>query len=434
MYYGYQEKISRSTIASFAGFSQEVMEMIHQIILARYPGDVYNLARNPRAGVEVYQQVFGSKKPDLRTAQKLASRPLEGRCRELLIAKERRGTVISNFLWYNQPTEEETAILATRPTAAMARALLARNVANGDIRKRLVSKLNVMEIFEHVAYAPAGLFSVEETVKAVTDAASLPMRRVQRSSFLHGLRVLFSERPDMIDEILALKMLGLSASSLARRAALGSAGVQEHHVVDILGFGPDTQIMPGKDAEVTYKWMLQAALVNPRTPRWVHQRLLDPTTGYVAPDTRRDALQNVERPQVTTSTRSITDPATQQRLYDHGVTQGYSGMWTLRELALNPSISEKLVQGLRSRLNGATRMPMIADHLADLAALGYVKEDTLIAAAPFGSPNHGEKTVESLLLAETRLGLDASKWETLLALVNDSEGTFADLIETAELL
>lgn len=429
--------INRTKLAGFGGLPPEVAEVCQRVLATREELAAH-LCHNPELTTSVWLKLWGAKRPPADQAKALVSRPLDPELRAVVIRRETRTTVLAQFLDHNRLDLDEQQLLAGNDHAGEL--LLEHRWLDHSLRKPIALRVKGLHLLEDLAYAPLDDYSDEE-IRALLltygQWVGIGVRGRQMSVRHALLRVLFGRRPQTIDTVLSPSMPVDSHLDELLTSAAGSAnltGAQARAIARIDAAG--TSSLSG-DGVSRLKYCLLALLANPRCPH-------DVATAFEkvpVSDLRNAAKRRLENPVITESFSAVVDDAHLTMLVRRA--SSYSGDYGYRpgrpvelvDLARNPALGAERSAQVLGELHGSVDPRLLDAHRAEIAAL-HPDADLPVATAatPSGPQNAAtpQYLQDALTLAAERLGTDPVRWETLIGLLDDYEGEFAELVELAE--
>ena len=447
-----RNRISRATLASIPGLPADVAATCQRILALRDDMHAW-LSTNPELDASVWYALWGTTRPEADVAQGLVGRTLDAAQRNVVITKENRVGVLRIFVAHNELTLEEQKLLSGKANAAAA--LLEQPWLEQSLRKPLAKKVGGLALLREIALSPAGVFSDDELVELVGTyptwaSSSSDLRRgaKDRNRFL---RILFGRRPALIGPVLDAvigtgstpnRTLGRHEQDILTSIA-GSAHLDGDAAARIAGMDDGNSTLTRADLDALH-YCLLALVNNPRCPRDVVEAVGNAATAqrsngaYVYQDVVR---RRNERPEITGSFTEITDTETLGWLVRRSLP--YHGQESSRparpveliELAKNPNLTPEQLDSLRGAIEREVEGELIAQDVELLGVLwpegGQPSAETTPTRHHPGTP---PQVQEAFTLGVERLGNDPVRWETLIGLLDDYDGTFEELVALSEAL
>ena len=405
---------SRIHMAAYEGFPSAVAVQVHNALM-RYPNTISTLAANGSISSDLWLTLWGPKRPPVALAKSLVSRDLNATLRKHVIEKETRSTVLSEFVKYNELTKDEQICLIAAGTAQEA--LLNVPWLARDLRADMVLKIGGEFLLQQVAVSPVDNYSNDFVSKHIIDNmreyAFKPSKSISRN-----LKLIFGRRPEVIGMVMPY------AKRNVLTAMAGSANITEDMCEKLINYQNNVASLTKEEVrESTYTY--QALVANPRTPLHVVQALAQVATGNA--DLSRSIRKRDTKVHVSGRYEDVSDADTLERLLSRACeSRGrdfYSAPRPIELLALhaNPNLSN--VQ--RAKVTGSMA----------ILALDILSGDP-VSALPAKNVSSYPSTysVPEYDLAASVLGDTKIYWEVLVNMLDDYQGSFSELIETAQTL
>jgi hypothetical protein len=411
------------------------------------------LSTNPELDASVWYTLWGATRPEADVAYGLVGRTLDAAQRNVVITKENRVGVLRIFVAHNELTLEEQKLLSGKANAAAA--LLEQPWLEQTFRKPLAKKVGGIALLREIALASTGVFTDEELVELISTypvwvSTSSDLRRgaKDRNRFL---RILFGRRPGLIGPVLDAVLGAGSTTNLSPgrheqdilTSIAGSAHLDGDAALRIAGMEDGKSALTRADLDALH-YCLLALVNNPRCPLGVVEAIGNASTeqrsngAYVYQDVAR---RRSERPEILGTFTEITDPETlgwliRRSLPYHGEESSRPGRPVeLVELAKNPNLIPEQLDSLRSAVEREVEIELIAQDVELLGVLwpegGHPVAETSPVRGHSGAPLQVQ---EAFTLGVERLGDDPVRWETLIGLLDDYDGTFEELVALSEAL
>jgi hypothetical protein len=257
--------VTLRALAQFDRFPPEVAEVVQTALTTR-PEVRAHLAQSPALTDAAWLLLWGPKTPDKEVMYHLVDRPLIGTPRQIVIEREKRSTVISNFLLYNELSAGELRRLAVKPSAGTARVLLGERHLDPELRRPLALKAEGRALFEELAFGALENFSDDEVFELLVQLNAKRLKTFQyRGSGL--LRLVTGRRPAIHRRLLEASFPDAEAELAVHRAVAGS-GVTSETAELIAGFN-EGRCTFSADTRRRKFYILVELLENPRTPAYV---------------------------------------------------------------------------------------------------------------------------------------------------------------------
>lgn len=444
-----RNQISRALLASNPGLPADAAEICQRVLAMREDMHPW-LAANPEITVPVWYTLWGKTRPEAAIAQGLVARELDSAQRNVVITKENRVGVFKTFITHNKLTLEEQKLLSGKANAAAA--LLEQPWLDPSLRKPLARKIGGLELLREMTLAPEGAFTADELRELILSypAWASPNNDPRKGAKERNryLRILFGRRIELIGPVVE-HLLGRANTGepLARceqdllTAIAGSAHLDGEAATKIAGIESGNCTLDGKTFDERY-YCLLALVNNPRCPRTLVEAVRDAARARSKGTTSlfHDAVERrASRPDVTEAFSLMSDPETLAWVLRRALP--YRGEDNNRparpieliELGKNPNLDERQRTSVRNALIENVENELL-EHDADLVAALWPNGYTFRQAPPsqrryYGAPNHVQ---EAFKLSATQLGVDPVRWETLIGLLDDYDGTFEELVSLSE--
>lgn len=432
--------INRIGFASFGGLPDEIAALC-QRLLARREELVPHLCHNPGLTEDTWFTLWGATRPSADHGKALVSRKLTRAQRETVVRKESRTSVLEQFLEFNELDLDEQRLLAGKDNVAGL--LLSQEWCHPTLRKSLALKAKGLHLLGEIAYGRGDLFSDSEVVSLLStyhEWGSEGVRGAKRRERSAALRVLFGRRPGVIDSLL-VPTTSIPDGHLITMltAAAGSANITAEQARSIATI-QHTRGLHADDLQ--FCWL--ALLANPRCPHAVAQELDDSTWAANRAgkwQIRNAAERCLQGRVVEGSLSELSDPEDLARIWQRA--KSSAGQWGCRpvrpvealELATNEHLDTATWKSLRLELLGGVPDQLVAcyrDTIAKVHPGDEVRGMSREQRALVYEHSTPARLSEAFALAAERLGTDSVKWETLLGLLDDFDGTFEELVTLAE--
>lgn len=415
-------RITRDTIAEFGGLTPEATAACQRALVNRK--ETWDaLSCNPDLTPETWKRLWGSTRPGAVRAKSLVGRALPRDLREVVLDKETRVSVLTTFIEHNELDEDQQRRLLEK--SGTGEHLLKMTWMVEELRKDAAITAGGAALLRELAYSPTERFSDEEVLDL--------MEHHQRwSGFLdrpsstnaRALRVLFGRRSAAGEGL--LKSAAPRGEMLT--ALAGSANLTEEQARRIAKIeGGVTKLTTAEIENLRY--CLMALVANPRCP-------LDVVNAFVALSPRpHDVVQagsrRSERAHVVGSIKDLSDSEQIEWLINRSCPSNGSFGYRqgrpveLLELFTNPHLSDEQRHRIRTGLDEDLEPALRAMH----EEIGLTPPAAPEKPARQGLPEWYTTAVAG---ASIRLGSDQQRWETLIGLLDDFEGSFDELVELAE--
>lgn len=445
-----RNRISRAVLASNTGLPPDVAETCQRILAVREDMHPW-LATNPGLTTAVWYTLWGNTRPEAVVAQGLVARELDAAQRNVVVTKENRVGVLRTFIAHNELTLEEQKLLSGKANAAAA--LLEQPWLDPTLRKPLARKVGGLELLREMALAPDGTFTEDELRDLVFSypswASSSTDPRKGAKERNRYLRILFGRRTEIIgavvthllDTVATTGPLGRYEQDLLTAIA-GSAHLDGDAAVRIAGIESGSGCsLDTKTFDERY-YCLLALVNNPRCPRTVVEAVRDTARARSRGDTYlfHDAAERrATRPDVVEPFSELSDPTTLDWVIRRSLPyRSEDGNRPARpieliELGKNPNLDERQRSSVRDAITSHVEHELIVQDDTLVKALwpeGYAVRATP-AATPrqHTAPTHVQAAFD---MSAAQLGNDPVRWETLIGLVDDYDGTFEELVNLSE--
>jgi len=443
-------RITRAQLATSHGLPEDVAEICQRSLATREEMHPH-LALNAELTPAVWYLIWGAKRPEASIAKGLVARELDAGQRALVITRENRIGVLREFLEHNELTLEEQQLLSGKANAAEL--LLKHRWVDTDLRKPLALKAKGVALLKEMALAPDATFTVEELTALVrTYPTWITDETDERERGLGArhrmLRILFGRHPRLIESVLdAIEAGDITAGRRCDdllTAAAGSANLGSAEAARIARVTDGVCGLTGDELAARH-YCLMALVNNPRCPLEVVGAVddrVDPR--YGSSDLRRACERRTQRaayPQVTGPFAEVEDDVVLTWLVNRSVpgvneTTGRTRPGRpieMLDLAANPHLDawqrKRVVDGLRTDVE----TELIAGHLTAVRTIWPDVDEALadrqVTRRTWPIPEYLRVSLEE---AARRLGTDPVRWETLIGLLDDFDGTFEEILEIVE--
>ena len=405
---------SRNHMASYEGFPSAVAVHVHNALM-RYPNAISTLASNGSISGELWLTLWGPKRPSVSLAKSLVSRDLNAALRKHVIEKETRSTVLGEFVKYNELTKDEQLHLIAAGTAQEA--LLAAPWLASDLRVAMVLKVGGEALLQQIAVLPVDNYSDDfvssHIIANMTEYAHKPSKGISRN-----LKLIFGRRPEVINKVMPY------AKRNVLTAMAGSANITENMCEKLINY--QTGVVSLSQEEVRENtYMYQALVANPRTPLHVVQAMTKAASGNG--DLYRSIHKRGTNVHVSGRYEDVSDPAALDRLLSRACeSRGrdfYSAPRPIELLALsaNPHLSAVQRAKVTESINILDLDILSGDPVSALPAKSVSSYSSTYAVP--------EYDLAARVLGDTKI-----YWEVLVSMLEDYQGSFLELIETAQTL
>jgi len=436
--HGNRPRITRSEIATHTGLPDDVAAVCHRVLASREEMHPW-LAENPELDDDVWLKLWGSKRPESELARRLVSRPLNKDLRAVVIDRENRVGVLTAFIEHNRLLPEEQRLLSGKANARAA--LLHQRWLEPNLRKPLAVELGGIHLLREMALSDDGVFAEDEIVDLlgnypdwIGDLSDPRKGAADRNRFL---RILFGRHPGAVEPAITNPRLTGRCRSEILTSAAGSANLLPEDAARIARVDEHgICCLTPAQAQASY-YCLLALLGNPRCPHRVAQAVL-PVAGRHQANVADAAKRRLEKPEIVGDLSEIDDPETLDWLARRALP--YRGQDSTRAgrplellaLARNPHIGKDIGKRIAGCIPAEVESELVA---AAADELRTIWPDIVIPDEP-GTPVRESKpwpaVTAAMELAVEKLGHDQSRWETLIGLLDDFDGTFEELVSLAE--
>jgi len=434
-----RNRISRATLASTAGLPADAAETCQRILAMREDMHPW-LSTNPELTPAVWHTLWGATRPEAGIAQGLVGRELDAAQRAVVIAKENRVGILRTFIASNRLTVEEQRLLSGKANAGAA--LIEQHWLDQALRKPVARKVGGLALLREMALAPDGLFSRAELDELVTtyhdwmSGGNEPRRGAKDRG--RYLRILFGRHPALAATVLEAGLPDGRHLQDLLTAIAGSANLTADAARGLAAMDGDTcTLAPGAIDERHY--CLIALVNNPRCPADVVNAIATAARWSAGLSSFQAAAERrIGKPDVTGPLEEISDPDTLARVVRRALPyRAEAGDRPARPvellaLAKNPNLTEQQHQAVVYAIAGHVERELVEQ---DDAVLDIVDPDRVGGLR--NEPNRHTAAVPpavkaALELAAEKLGTDPVRWETLIGLVDDYDGTFEELVALSE--
>jgi hypothetical protein len=437
-----RNRISRATLASNAGLPAQAAEICQRILATREDMHPW-LSTNPDLSPEVWRILWGKNRPEAEVAQGLVSRELGATQRNVVITKENRIGILRAFVQHNVLTAEEQQLLSGKTNAAAA--LIEQEWLEPSLRKPLARRIGGLVLLKEMTLASRGVFTDEELGELLASyptwiSSHVDLRRGAKDRNRY-LRILFGRHPRLVDVVLDAEIPeGRHLQDLLTSAA-GSAYLSPPAAERIAGITDDRCTLTREALEERH-YCLLALLNNPRCP----QRVIDAVAATSAKCggngdwmLRDAATRRREKPELVEEFEEISDPVTLDWVVRRSLP--YRGDESSRParpvelLALlkNPHLTPAQTTFIKDAIRRDVEEELIRQDEVVVTKLydGVVPRQgtAQVGHRQAGTPMHIQEAFD---FAAARLGTDPVRWETLIGLADDYDGTFEELVALSE--
>lgn len=444
-----RNRISRAILASNSGLPPDVAETCQRILAMREDMHPW-LSTNPDLPATVWYTLWGKTRPEAVVAQGLVARELDAAQRRVVITKENRVGVLKTFIAHNELTVEEQQLLSGKANAAAA--LLEQPWLEQGLRKPLAIALGGLALLREMAIAPQGVFTdddLRELILAYPSWASTsndPRKGAKDRN--RYLRILFGRYPGLIGPVVK-HLLGTAgvAGTPGRleqdllTAIAGSAHLDGDAATKIAGTGTGRCSLDRKTFDERY-YCLLALVNNPRCPAAVVEAVAETARTGTSGDSglfRNAAEKRSSRPDVVEPFASIADPETIDWVIRRSLP--YRGEENTRparpieliELGKNPNLSEQQRVSVRNAITSHVEEELFRNDTDLVTALWpaglHTPPKSPRPTLRHPAPMHVQAAFD---LSASKLGNDPVRWETLIGLLDDYDGSFEELVLLSE--
>jgi hypothetical protein len=418
-------RMTRETLATFGGLPQQASEACQKALANRK--ELHEaLAYNPDLTPSIWRRLWGNTRPAAAMAKHLVARILDKELRALVIRQENRVGVLNVLIAHNTLERDEQELLAAKGN--VGETLMKQHWLDDDLRKPVAIATGGLTLLRELALAPLERFSPEEThelVKNHADWAGFLSKPSSTNARL--MRIMFGRRPAAGEGLLA----ATEPRPEMLTALAGSANLTSEQARQISRFENGVCWLSEKDVEAL-RFCLMALVANPRCPLDVADALRKSfPKGH---DVEQAVNRRSGRDAVTGAFAAVTDPEVIDWLIGRSTPSSSSYGYRqgrpieLIDLARNPHLSEEQHKRVLDGVNTDVEPELLLLDAADIAGV------VIRPPAPVEEPNRSLPTwyIQAMELAAERLGGDTQRWETLVGLLEDYEGSFEELIELAE--
>lgn len=444
-----RNRISRAILASNSGLPADAAETCQRILAMREDMHPW-LSANPEITTTTWHALWGTARPEAAIAQGLVARELDAAQRRVVITKENRVGVLKIFVAHNELTLDEQILLSGKANAAAA--MLEQPWLDKSLRKPLALKLGDLALLREMALAPHGTFTDDELLQLVLTYPSWPTvssdPRKGAKDRNRYLRILFGRRPGLIAPVVEHLLTAAASTGTSTRreqdvltAIAGSAHLDGDTASRIAGIESGRCTLARKTFDERY-YCLLALVNNPRCPRQVVTVVSEASRTSTSGDSGlfRSADERREtRPDIVEPFAGLDDPETLEWVirrslpYRSENSDRPARPVELVELGKNPNLTERQRATVRDAILRNVENELVESDDELVKALwpeGLPSCPAPRAAARRQTaPNHVQEAFD---LAATKLGNDPVRWETLIGLLDDYDGTFEDLVSLSE--
>lgn len=444
-----RNRISRAILASNSGLPPDVAETCQRILATREDMHPW-LSTNPKLSATVWLALWGKTRPEAVIAQGLVARELDAAQRNVVITKENRVGVLKTFIAHNELTLEEQKLLSGKANAAAT--LLEQPWLDPSLRKPLARKVGGLELLREMALAKSDVFTADELRELVlsypswASTSSDPRKGAKDRN--RYLRILFGRHTGLIGAVVEhLDGVVATSGSLARceqdllTAIAGSAHLDGDAARRIAGIESGNCTFDTKTFDERY-YCLLALVNNPRCPRTVVEAVRDTARAKSRGDThlfhtaadRRATRQDVTEPFSIMSDPETLDWVIRRALPYRGEDSNRPARpIELIELGKNPNLDERQRASVRNAIMSHVENELIEHDAELIKALwpeGYAScQPTPTTRWHHSTPTHVQAAFD---LGASKLGNDPVRWETLIGLLDDYDGSFEELVSLSE--
>jgi hypothetical protein len=417
--------LTRRDIGRWGGFDPAVASVVQSVLLSA-PNGQEILAENPALLVESIRRIFAKNPVPLKTAIGVASRELDPDTLSVVLAKERRSTVVEAVLTHNRLPIEIQRVLATKPSDGLARTLLSWDGLDSSLRPALAAKAGGRALLEEMAFAELSCYSDDEVLELFRSYDAV-RPKASRGQLAFMLQTLFSRRPELVERVLTLKgvsersrlLYAMASSDLSFEGVCAVANAvaldQEHDKFTIR----------------QNRYAIRRLIENPRTPLFVADLLVERAKGTNAGFDAETARLIRGKADALSGDPAQAAPEAVQRFQQFTEPRSgwFSSPWVVFRLLLNPQLTGLSRTHLESR--AARAFPSRFRELVEpeLQRCGVTLEAIPVLNLNRARPDSTGADVFARLAED--LGTNRQAWEVFLSLVDEFEGGFEELLEIA---
>jgi hypothetical protein len=418
-------RLTRENLATYGGIPPHAAEACQRALANRKEMHEH-LAYNPDLTPVVWRKLWGNTRPSAAMAKNLVSRTLDKEQRALVISRENRVGVLKLLITHNVLDRDEQELLVAKGTVGDV--LLKQHWFDEDLRKPVALHTGGLSLLEELALSPIERFDDDETRTLLKNHADWTGFLSKPSSTNARLmRILFGRRPAAGEGLLeAAEPRPEMLTALA-----GSANLTVEQARKITAFDNGICWLTEAEAE-NLRFCLMALAANPRCSLDVVNAL-----GKSFPkghDVSQAATRRYGREAVTGRYADVTEPDVLDWLIgrscpsnsSYGYRQGRP--IELIDLARNPHLSEEQRKRVLDGVQRDVEPELLALDASDIEGV-TIRSNEQPTAFTRELPDWYRQATR---LAATKLGDDVQRWETLVGLLEDFEGSFTELVELAE--
>lgn len=419
----------RRNLAAWRHFPVEVKEVVDLVLLGHRDA-LDELAANPTRSASVVPAVYGKKLPPADLARQVCSAPLRPEEFALVVPREKRVTVLTEFFRRNPVDVATLAAVAEKASPAVARELLDMyEELPMEMRVRLAQRAGGLSLLQEVCFGSEDAFPDAFAVELLASSGVLNDSSFRDHARWQCLTTLFSRRPGLLLPLLGRLHAQSSGDTSWQRtfstvtyAAAHASNLDPAAVSFILDLQESFHVWE-------YRQTLEGLVKNP----FVSLESLDRIRSGPHADefSVRNALKS-PRQRVSGHFGSLTDQS-EVATASNFVRSNYwtSSLWAAVELLGNPLLDQQAVEELRSLVAMRSRGQLQRLLRKELVAAGIeVHPPRTPREAPAQSAPSDE-VVSDLEKVTELLGADRGAWEAFAGLLNEFEGSLLELAEIA---
>jgi hypothetical protein len=416
--------ISRNTLGGYENFPPNVALAVQQALLS-FPQEQWTLSCNPSLHPTVWQQLWEGNKQVRLTAEaasNLVKRPLDKILRARVIAKEKRSTVLVEFIAYNVLDLDEQILLGKN--LSIIPALLETSWLDKSLRHPLAVLAGGETLLQEMALSPVSVFCDLEVISHINQSSSWPTAIRDRGRYLRNLRIIFGLRPHIIKDCITV------ATPAVLTSIAGSANLTSNAAVIISKFSAGVCALRGEDF-IALDYCLLALANNPRTPIKVLNALDE--IPNIDPRIKESLTRRKTKPVVSGPISKFTDKEILKWLLSRACV---SKTHTVSPLQGRPV---ELIELYKNKnLDNEQREQIVNTFIQwvepRLWPKSLVTDSPKVAPLKATTPIFKYPTDLLLDLAVNVLGDNKEKWDVLIGLIPGFSGTFEDLVRVSDIL
>ena len=411
----------RSDLAAWHLFAPEVKEVVDEVLL-NHQDALEALAWNWSRSSKVFPAVYGKKLPSAEIARAAVAHHLSADEALTVASRERRVTVLEHFLRYNDVSEELIRMLVAKASPATCRELLSlcENLPS-DLRPVLALRAGGSTAMQECCYGSPDQFTDEIVLGVLGDENVFSQPSVRSHQLQSMMQVLFSRRPGLTAPALRLEGSAGFVPKIIAAASSSNLTAEAAELVFSLAAGHGAS------------WQIREAIIglarNPFTPPAVIDKIAtgefkDAHNVRQTLAARKGFLQVSLRDASTPEELAIAIGAVSGSFWD-------VSLWSLIELFSNPRVPDNTLPDRRSMLSYRTRGAFERTFREELRALGCEPAEVRAPRGPRTPPEPTPELQAALRDVAEILGTDRQAWETFAGLMNEFDGSLAELASIA---